>query len=82
MTLKYLSLFDHEKVEKVYEYCHMPIDSYIIEAVGEDFKTKWSKIESNEQYFNYQKMLRNKYENKILLDVEFYMWINEKRKRY
>ena len=82
MTLKYLSMFDHEKVEKVYEYCHMPIDSYIIEAVGEDFKTKWSKIESYEQYFNYQKMLRNKYENKILIDVEFYMWINEKRKRY
>ena len=75
MTLKYLSMFDYKKIEKVYEYCHIPIDNYILDKTGKKFKTAWSRINSYEDYLDFQLFFRTKYKN-IPLDEEFYMWIN------
>ena len=76
MTLKYLSMFDHKCIETIYEYCHVPIDNYIIECVGKKFKTTWSRIDSYDEYIKFQEDFRSEYNNSIPLDKEFYMWIN------
>ena len=80
MTMKYLSMFDYKQVEKVYEFCHVPIDNYIIEIVGVKFDTAWSRVESYEKYLEFQELFRNKYKG-IPLDNEFYMWINASKEK-
>ena len=76
MTLKYLSMFDHKVTEETYEYYHVPIDNYILNATNYKFDTAWSKINSYEKYLEFQKWFREKYKG-IPLDVEFNMWLNE-----
>lgn len=79
MTLKYLSIFEHKKVEKIYEFCHIPIDNYILSSVEHEFDTVWSKINSYENYLQFQKSFREQ-SDEIPLDLEFYLWINSKTK--
>lgn len=76
MTLKYLSMFDHKQTEKVYEFFHVPIDNYIIKATNYKFTSAWSKINSYEEYIDFQRWFRNHYDG-IPLDVEFNMWLTE-----
>lgn len=84
MTLKYLSMFDHKKVEKIYEYCHIPIDNYILETVRKkgmvsvEFKSAWSRINSYSDYLKFQEEFREN-SKEIPLDKEFYMWINSSK---
>ena len=78
MSLKYVSMFNHRMTEKYYEYCHVPIDNYILKSTNyKQFDTAWSKIASYEKYDEFQKWFRNNYEG-IPLDNEFRMWLNEK----
>ena len=77
MSIKYVSMFNHKMTEKYYEYCHIPIDNYIIHATKYRFNTAWSKIDSYDEYINFQKWFRNNYDG-IPLDIEFNMWLNEK----
>lgn len=79
MTLKYISMFDHKIVESIYEYCHVPIDKYILDATKyEQFDTAWSKLNDYNEYFKFQKWFRKKYDG-IPLDEEFKMWLEEGR---
>jgi hypothetical protein len=80
MTLKYLSMFDYVMVKSVYEYCHIPVDNYIIEKVGYSFNSAWSKINSYDEYLEFQKVFRLSTKN-IPLDEEFYMWINARKEK-
>ena len=76
MTFKYLSMFNHESIESIYEYLHIPIDNYILKATKYKISTAWSKMNDYNEYLSFQKWFRNKY-NGIPLDVEFNMWLKE-----
>lgn len=78
MSLKNLSMLEHELVEKNYEFFHIPIDNYIIEATGEKTSVAWSRMEDYKEYIQYQEKFRNKYEG-IPLDNEFKLWLEATR---
>jgi hypothetical protein len=81
MTFKYLHLLDYPEVQKVYEYCHVPIDSYILNITNYTMSNVWSKLNNYCEYLEYQNWFRDKYPNDIPLDKEFYLWLEEARKQ-
>lgn len=81
MTFKYLFLLGYEKINIIYEYCHVPIDNYMLKITNYHISISWSKLTNYDEYFEYQEWFRNKYRESIPLDVEFYLWIEEARKR-
>ena len=89
MTFKYLNLLDYKKIEKIYEFCHIPIDRYILEYMlekniieKENFKKAihWSKIKKYQDYFEIQEKFRENCKGKIPLDEEFEIWKDKKQK--
>ena len=79
MSLKNLSMLNHSKVNHFYEYCHIPVDNYILEETGYKFNTSWSRIDNYKDYLSFQKWFNNNYKG-IPLDEEFKLWINHKNK--
>ena len=79
MSLKNLSMLNHSKVNHFYEYCHIPIDNYILEETGYKFNTSWSRIDNYKDYLNFQKWFNTNYKG-IPLDEEFELWMNHKNK--
>ena len=75
MTFKKLHLLDYSEVEKVYEYCHIPIDSYMLNITHYTMSKPWSKLDDYVEYLEYQNWFRNEYPNDIPLDKEFYLWL-------
>lgn len=78
MTLKNLSMLEHKKVKKQYEFFHIPIDNYIVEITGDSLSTAWSRLDDYEEYLMYQNNFRNKYDG-IPLDNEFKLWLKATR---
>jgi len=81
MTFKYLHLLDYPEVQKLYEYCHIPIDSYILSITNYTMSKAWSKLNNYCEYLEYQKWFRDKYTNDIPLDKEFYLWLEVSKSR-
>ena len=81
MTFKYLHLLDYPEVQKVYEYCHIPIDSYMLNITNYAMSNVWSKLNNYCEYLEYQNWFRDKYPNDIPLDKEFYLWLEEAKKQ-
>jgi len=81
MTFKYLHLLDFPEVQKVYEYCHIPIDSYMLNITNYSMSTAWSKLNNYCEYLEYQNWFRLKYPNDIPLDKEFYLWLEASKVR-
>jgi len=81
MTFKYLHLLDYQEVQKVYEYCHIPIDSYILNITDYTLSKAWSKVDDYREYLDYQIWFRNAYPNDIPLDKEFYLWLEAAQKQ-
>ena len=81
MTLKYLHLLDYSKVQNVYEFCHVPIDSYMLNITNYVMSDVWSKLDDYNEYLEYQKWFRNTYPNDIPLDKEFYLWLEMARRQ-
>lgn len=81
MTFKYLHLLDYQDVQKVYEYCHIPIDSYMLNITNYTMSKAWSKLNDYDEYLEYQNWFRDKYPNDIPLDKEFYLWLEESKKQ-
>jgi len=81
MTFKYLHLLDYPDVQKVYEYCHVPIDSYILNITNYTLNKTWSKLNDYHEYSDYQNWFREKYPNDIPLDKEFYLWLEAAKKQ-
>ena len=76
MTIKYISMLDYEKTKNIYEFCHVPIDNYIIKITKYDkLDVAWSRINNYNDYLEFQKWFRDKYKG-IPLDEEFKLWIN------
>lgn len=81
MVFKYLHLLDYPAVQKVYEYCHIPIDSYILHITNYAMSKSWSKIDNYCEYLKYQIWFRDQYSDDIPLDKEFYLWLEEEKNR-
>ena len=79
MSLKYLSMINHKKVEKNYEFFHVPIDNYIIDITGLKISVAWSRITNYNEYLDWQKKFRSKYLGNPL-DNEFNLWLKEAMK--
>ena len=80
MTFKYLNLLNYDGIEYVYEYCHVPIDNYVLNITNYKLDKAWSKLNNYDEYLDFQKLFRNKYKNSIPLDKEFYLWLEEAKK--
>ncbi len=80
MTLKYLHLLDYSDIERVYEYCHIPIDNYILKITNYTMSKAWSKLDDYDEYLEYQKWFRSNYPDVIPLDKEFYLWLEQAKK--
>ena len=80
MAFKYLNLLDYEPIQKVYEYCHVPIDSYMLEETDYHKISSWSTIKNYDVYMKYQLWFRNKYCDKIPLDAEYFLWLEGAKK--
>lgn len=80
MTFKYLHLLDYPAVQKVYEFCHIPIDSYMLNITNYTMSKPWSKLNNYCEYLEYQDWFRDKYADDIPLDKEFYLWLEEAKK--
>ena len=81
MTFKYLHLLEYEAIENIYEYCHIPIDNYMLNITNYRMSKTWSKLNNYDEYIQYQEWFRNKYNNEIPLDVEFHLWIEEAKNK-
>lgn len=81
MTLKYLFIADAPGSADIFYFCHVPIDSYIIDAAEQQLKlerpsTPWSKISDYSVYADYQKELRIRLGNTAPLEWEFKAWLS------
>ncbi len=86
MTMKYLFILDAPGIAEAIYYCHVPIDSYIIDAAEKQLELKrpklpWSKIDDYEEYADYQREIRWRLKNVAPLEWEFRTWINEAKAR-
>ena len=78
MSLKNLSMLNHDIVKDSYEYFHIPLDNFIFAQTGRKTSVAWSRINNYQEYLDYQKWFRNKF-NGIPLDEEFYLWLKASR---
>ena len=69
----------HPEVEKVYEYCHIPVDSYMLSITNYTMSQAWSKLNDYSEYLEYQNWFRNNYPDDIPLDKEFYLWLEAEK---
>jgi hypothetical protein len=81
MTFKYVYVFGKEKLpgfSSFYDLCHMPIDNIMIKNLAVKrppvFTRAWSRIESYEEYMQFQRWVRKTFENSSPLAVEFWLW--------
>ncbi len=80
MTMKYLFIADVPGIADVFYFCHVPVDSYIIEAAEKQLGLKrpgmpWSKIPNYDSYAEYQREIRTRLGNTAPLEWEFDTWI-------
>ncbi len=90
MTLKYIFVMGKGRTggqyERIYEYCHVPIDAYFLKEIDKAEREKfglvpWSKIPDYQNYLDFQKWFRGK-ESAPPLDREFGMWLRAARREH
>lgn len=90
MSFKYLYCCDDFRDDKSrnFEFCHMPLDSYTLEWYKEKFdnkkehsEIKWSTIEDYNKYHEIIKNIRIILKGKVVLEEEFSIWNDIKKKR-
>ena len=85
MTMKYIYIYGQLDVTPVFDYLHVPLDSYVFGAVENDLGIKppcsaWSKLTNYEQYIRYQKRIRAAV-TAPPLRWEFQNWLSEAKRR-
>ena len=88
MTIKYMLLmgFWDDVLKPYMEYIHVPLDSYIIKTAKTTGKNglgiqmsipEWNNINDYEnEYFEFQKCIRNECKNTTPIQWEWYAWLN------
>ena len=52
MTFKNLHLLEYSDIDKIYEFCHIPVDSYILCVTKyKKLNSSWSKLNDYDDYF-------------------------------
>lgn len=85
MTMKYIYIHGKLDVAPVFNYLHVPLDSYVFGVVENELGIKppcsaWSKITSYEQYIRYQQRIRAAI-SVAPLRWEFQNWLSEAKRR-
>lgn len=67
MTMKQLYCFNKARTYKksVFQYCHIPIDSVILEFFHLSSKYVWSNLKTYDEYLNVQKQCIRRWEDKV-----------------
>ncbi|RKY91041.1 MAG: hypothetical protein DRQ13_11910, partial [Ignavibacteriae bacterium] len=85
MTMKYLFALGEKRIKNIetnYEYFHIPIDNIVQNELAKigipKFKMAWSKLDSYEEYLDYQKKVRGLIKNQIPMDFEFKLFNKSK----
>lgn len=85
MTLKYLFILDLENIynlDRVYKFCHVPIDSIILKELknkriisDKDISKVWSKMSEEEYNILLNKIYNREIDrDKFMLDLDFDLW--------
>lgn len=87
MAFKYLYCCEdfREKRQSHFAFCHMPLDSYTLawykRECDPDYDGEaWSAIDDNAKYFCIVRGVRQKLQGKVVLEEEFSIWAEEKRR--
>lgn len=86
MTFKYMFVMGERRIagfSHLYDFCHVPIDEYLLAALPKDFAPlgcRWSCLNNYELYLDRQQWIRNRF-RKAPLDVEHELWLNEAKRR-
>lgn len=80
MTFKYIYIYGNKisGFEKVYEFCHIPIDNIILSKLPKyfHFGVRWSRINDYQDYLEFQKSIRDFIGDEIPLDYEFELFMS------
>lgn len=85
MTIKYLYIVGNCSFDKVFSYCHIPVDNYVFEIAQKELgvpipMVRWSRwTDYDGQYMTYQKDLRSRIKGFDPLRWEFKYWMKEAR---
>jgi hypothetical protein len=90
MTLKNIFVCGPTRIsgyKGIYKFCHMPIDNIILDVLQKNGDLQkmvminrqeaWSKWECD-KYIEFQKALKEHFNNQPLLNVEFHLWLKGK----
>ena len=85
MTMKYLYIYGDIDVTGIFDFLHVPVDSYIFDAVEQQFGIKrpcsaWSRLTDYETYLRYQKNIRAQVKTSPLR-WEFSNWLKTAKER-
>ena len=87
MAMKYLYCCNNYRIEKkeYFKYCHMPLDSYILNwyksDVDKDYDIEpWSKIDDLDKYNEKVDKIRQALGTEYVLEKEFEIWHTEKER--
>jgi hypothetical protein len=87
MTFKYIFTLGAQRIDgfdKLYRFCHVPLDNIIVECLSpyglRAFSCTWSRLNDYEEYLAYQREIRRRFEL-APLDVEFWLWLGEELPR-
>ncbi len=94
MALKHLWIVKPDTVESFFDYCHIPLDNYLYDALMSDdtpdeFKgmvlpfnpyrfKSWSRIDDYRTYLDFQKEFRRR-STVPPLEAEFFLWLKGKK---
>lgn len=80
MAIKYLFILDRTRVEKCWQYCHVPIDRILLKKLHEQgyepppIANPWSRLDDYPKYLNFQTWFRDEFDV-APMDKEFEMWM-------
>ena len=81
MALKYVYVIGESRLPDyaaMYGYCHVPIDNILLAqpdfARLRRFKQAWSRIDTYDEYMEFQRAVRREFEGSSPLAVEFVLW--------
>ena len=89
MSFKYIRTMGEDRLrgyERFYQFGHVPLDSFIIKEfinIGKSPPCKpppkrrpegWSRIETYQEYMDYQQWIRQTFAGSFPLSVEFFLW--------
>lgn len=84
MTIKYLYVIGSCSFDGIFQFCHVPVDNYVIHIAKQELKLtapkyNWSKW-TYSQYVDYQGKLRSRIHNLSPLRWELKSWVKEARR--